>query len=573
MPGLSGRLPAYRPRPRLVPPRSHDVIILGSGMAGSTLAAILAKQGASVLLIDGATHPRFAVGESTTLYTLKLYRLLARRYDVPELEPLTSYEGCRTAIGPTSGTKRHFGFIRHEEGKEPDPAEFNQFSPPSRVLQTGHLFRQDTDAYLFHTAIRYGCEALQAFPVEEVELADDHVAVVGRNGERHTGRYLVDASGFRSPLARQLGLREGPEALKHHSRSMFTHMIGVRPTDECLRVGPEDAPPIPWVQGTMHHVFERGWFWSIPFNNAPGSLNPLISVGLTLDERLYPKPEGMSPEEEFRRFAARFPAVERLFKDARTVRPWISAGRIQYSSSQTVGHRWCLMSHAAGFIDPLYSRGLTNTGEVINSLAWRLLEALAEDDFDEQRFGYVDRLQKGLVRYNDELVNSSFIAFTDHALWNAVYRVWCAAEVPINLRFDRFTERFMETGDDGVLRAMEQAEYPGLPVPGSHGYKTLFDEMVRVCEAVDRGERDAAEAGKDLMHTVQNTPVVLDHLGLRDPDCRFVFPKPDDLRRMAHWLRHQGPDELRYLTTGVDAHGRPLPVTARADHGELAVPH
>lgn len=560
----------YRPRPRTAAPRRHDVLILGSGIAGSTLGAILARQGLSVLLLDGGTHPRFAVGESTTLYTLKLFRLLARRYDVPELEPLTSYQGCRDEIGPTSGTKRHFGFIRHEEGTEPDPAEFLQFSPPSKALQTSHLFRQDTDAYLFHTAIRYGCDVRQAFVAEDVELADDHVALIGKNGERHEGRYLVDASGFRSPLALKLGLRKPPEALRHHSRSMFTHMIGVRPTDECLQVGPEDAPPIPWVEGTMHHLFDRGWFWSIPFNNAPDSKNPLVSVGLTLDERRYPKPDDISPEDEFRQFAARFPAVERLFAGARTVRPWVSAGRIQYTSNRTVGHRWCLMSHAAGFIDPLYSRGLTNTGEVINSLAWRLLEALAEDDFAEERFRYVDELQQGLIRYNDELVNCSFISFSDHGLWNAVYRIWCAAEVPINLRLDRFTERFSASDDDGVLRVMEQAAYPGLPVPDSPGYKALFDEMVRVCEAVDRGERDAADAGKDLMTTVQSSPVVLEHLGLRDPGCRFVYPKAEDLRRMATWLRHEGPDELRYLITGVDGQGRPLPSVV---DDELAVPH
>ncbi|WP_406384924.1 NAD(P)/FAD-dependent oxidoreductase [Streptomyces sp. NBC_01618] len=563
-------LSGYRAGPKPGTPPRHDVIILGSGIAGSALGAILAKQGVSVLLLDGGTHPRFAVGESTTLYTLKMFRLLARRYGIPELESLTSYEDCRDKIAPTSGTKRHFGFIRHEEGKEPDPAEFLQFSPPSKVLQTSHLFRQDTDAYLFHTAIRYGCDVQQAFHVEDVELAEDHVAVVGKGGERHEGRYLVDASGFRSPVARQLALRRPPEEIKHHSRSLFTHMMGVRPTDECLRVGPEDAPPIPWVEGTMHHIFERGWFWSIPFNNGPGSKNPLVSVGLTLDERRYPKPDDISPEEEFRSLAERFPAVRRLFADARTVRPWVSADRIQYASGKTVGHRWCLMSHAAGFIDPLYSRGLTNTGEVVNSLAWRLLEALAEDDFDEERFRYVDELQQGLIRYNDELVNCSFISFSDHALWNAVYRVWCAAEVPINLRFDRFTERFMDSGDDGVLRVMEEAAHPGLPVPGSHGYKELFDEMVRVCEAVDRGERTAADAGAELLTTVAKAPVVLDHLGLRDPACRFIYPKPDDLRQMAHWLRHEGPDELRYLTTGVDVHG--VPLTAAADE-EMAVPH
>ncbi|NEA77372.1 FAD-dependent oxidoreductase, partial [Streptomyces sp. SID13588] len=256
-----------------------------------------------------------------------------------------------------------------------------------------------------------------------------------------------------------------PEALKHHSRSLFTHMINVKPTDEVLRMEPEDLPPIPWAEGTMHHIFERGWIWSIPFNNEPRSKNPLVSVGLTFDERLYPKQEGVTPEEEFRQHIARFPAVERMFADAVTVRPWVSTGRLQYSSRETVGHRWCLMSHAAGFLDPLYSRGLTNTTEIINVFAWRLLDALREDDFSIERFKYVDTLQKGLIKYNDDLVNASFISFSDYGLWNAVYRVWAAAEVPINLRFDRYIERYRKTGDDRVFQEMEDVEYPALLVP------------------------------------------------------------------------------------------------------------
>ncbi len=45
---------------------AYDVIILGSGIAGSVTGAILAKHGARVLLVDATTHPRFAVGESMT---------------------------------------------------------------------------------------------------------------------------------------------------------------------------------------------------------------------------------------------------------------------------------------------------------------------------------------------------------------------------------------------------------------------------------------------------------------------------------------------------------------------------
>lgn len=543
------QLPQNSQNPRTAG-HDFDVIILGSGIAGSTLGAILAKNGASVLLVDAGVHPRFSVGESTTLYTLNVFRVLAERYGIPELEPFSTVEGCLEHIGPSVGRKRHFGFMLHREGEEPDPREVNQFAPPSSLLQTSHLHRQDSDAYLFHAAVRYGCVAKQAYRVAEVELGEDQVAVVGQDGSRHTARYLVDGSGFRSPVARKLGLRRQPNDLKHHSRSLFTHMLDVRPTDDCLRMAAEDLPPIPWVDGTMHHTFDRGWLWIIPFNNEPRSKNPLVSVGLTYDERRYPKTEGVAPEEEFRAFTSRFPVLERIFADAKTVRPWVSTDRLQYSSTRTVGHRWCLMSHAAGFIDPLYSRGLTNTGEVINALAWRLLDALREDDFAEERFAYVDRLQKGLIKYNDELVNCSFVGLGDYELWNAVYRVWGAAEVPVNLRFERYLERYREHPDDRLFQEMEEVPYLGYLVPDNHPHKRLFDEMVRLCDAVDAGERDAADAGRELMKRVAESDGVIPGIGLGDRDRRFIHPDPGSLDDMVRWLAVDGPPELRYLAEG-----------------------
>src|SRR5437870_5781735 len=42
------------------------VAIVGSGFAGSLLARILAVQGHGVALLERGTHPRFAIGESST---------------------------------------------------------------------------------------------------------------------------------------------------------------------------------------------------------------------------------------------------------------------------------------------------------------------------------------------------------------------------------------------------------------------------------------------------------------------------------------------------------------------------
>ena len=111
------------------------------------------------------------------------------------------------------------------------------------------------------------------------------------------------------------------------------------------------------AEGTLHHIFEGGWLWVIPFNNHAKSTNPLCSVGLMLDPRYYPIREEISPEEEFWQFIARFPTIKRHLAGARPVRSWIRTHRIQYGAKKIVGDRFCLLGHAAGFYRPTLLQG------------------------------------------------------------------------------------------------------------------------------------------------------------------------------------------------------------------------
>ena len=97
----------------------YDVAIIGSGMGGSTLAAILARQGLDVIVFEGGIHPRFAIGESMILETSEAMRALAEFYDVPELAYYSS-ENFYPYIGTSHGVKRHFSFIHHTAGQKVD---------------------------------------------------------------------------------------------------------------------------------------------------------------------------------------------------------------------------------------------------------------------------------------------------------------------------------------------------------------------------------------------------------------------------------------------------------------------
>jgi tetracycline 7-halogenase / FADH2 O2-dependent halogenase len=534
---------------------TFDVAILGSGIAGSMLAAILARNGAKVLLVDASAHPKFAIGESTIPYTLVALRTISERYGVPEIKTLATFTNSTKVLGPKFGVKKHFGFLLHHDGQPQDPREVNQFDTPGILHEASHLYRQDTDAYMYHVAIRYGAVPREHFRVVDVEFDGSGVTISSATGEQARARYVVDASGYRSPLADKFQLREEVCRFKHHSRSIWNHMLDVPRTDDLFHHAPEDTPPVKWYEGTVHHMFSRGWFWLIGFDNHEWSRNPLCSVGLTLDPRKYPRDESMTPEEEFHHHADRFPDVHRQFEGVKPMREWVATGRLQYSSKQCAGDRWFLLSHAAGFLDPLFSRGLSNTAEAINTLSWRLLEAIRDDDFSRERFDYVDRLQQGLFDYNDSLVNSAFISWEDYDLWTAVFRIWAWGANAGTFHLQSALTKFFKDGDDAHFKAAEDVPHLGLYWPNHEGYKRLYDEMVEQCEAFEAGRVTAREAADALYDHMARAPYVPKHFGFAERDQRFLHPTPKVIAKTVRWARREGDPAVRRLmfSTGREA--------------------
>jgi tetracycline 7-halogenase / FADH2 O2-dependent halogenase len=527
------------------------VAILGAGLAGSMLGAVLARHGVRVLLVDTAAHPRFAIGESTTPYTSVLTRIIADRYQVPEIRALASFAGIVEKVSRNCGRKQNFGFVYHREGEAHRPEEVNQLVIP-RLLQTEtHLFRQDTDAYMFNVAVKYGAVAQTGTRIVDIEIdADRGVTLRSRGGTEFQAQYLVDAGGVGSPLAAMFRLREEPTRARHHSRTLFTHMVGVAPFEH-THAGSQHKVPDPWSNGTLHHVFPGGWLWVIPFDNHPGSLNPLCSVGLTLDPRMHP-PSELSPQQEFDEFLRRFPDIAAQFEDAGPARPWQSVDRLQYSSKQIVGDRYCLTSHAAGFVDPLYARGLTNTLEVVNALGWRLIRAAQEADWSTERFLYLEDLQQGLFDIHDDLAYGAFIAFRDYELWNAVHRTWGIDTVLATFVLEDAYARFLRHGDedDGVFRELEQTEYPGSPLVFSEEFNDLIPSTRQLCAAVDGGALSPHEAASRLFSRFAEADFIAPAFGFADPGQRYFHPTARRMLSAHHWARTAAPREIGEIVRG-----------------------
>jgi FADH2 O2-dependent halogenase len=527
----------------------YEVAILGAGIAGSMLAAVLARNGLRVLLVDAGLHPRFAVGESTIPYTSALVRLISARYGVPEIAALATYEDIRDKVSRNCGLKKNFGFVYHRPGLTQNPSEANQLVLPVALQTETHLFRQDVDVYLYNVALKYGADARTGVRIVDVDV-DGGVGVVlqAESGERFEAEYIVDASGFRSPLAERLGLREEPTRARAHTRCLFTHMIGVKPYDE-TPTGGLQGQPSRWHDGTLHHVFDGGWLWVIPFDNTKDSLNPLCSVGLTLDPRVHPKGE-LGPQEEFDAFLARFPDVAKQFKDARPARPWVSTDRLQYSSKQVIGDRFCLTSHAAGFIDALYSRGLTNSFEVVNALACRLIGASRDGDWSLERFQYVEDLQQGLFDVHDDLVYTSFVAFRDYELWNAVFRTWALSTVLAALTLENAYFAYARDGRDEIFQDLEQTRYPGSPFPISEAYNEMRSTALDLCRRVDEGTLEPKAAAARLFEVLREADYVPAAFKIGVPEEHYVYITPPKMVQAAKWAGTQAPKEIGEVMHG-----------------------
>lgn len=518
-------------------------MVLGSGIGGSTVAAILARQGVSVAIVDGAKHPRFALGESTIGETSFLMRQLAARYDVPELARVSTSQGIRDHASHRCGIKTNFGFVYHRPGVEQDPYEVTQCSVSEGPFgPESHLMRADIDEYLFHAAVGYGAIPREGVRVTSVDITHDGARIELTGDEVFTADYVIDATGRTSVLAGLFDLREKPCRFLTDSRTIFTHMRGVKPYDE---VQESSGQPNLWHQGTLHHLFDGGWMWVIPFDNHPDSESDLVSVGISLDSARFPRREGITPQQEWDEFMARYPTMGRQFAEASTAFPWISTGRTQFSSSRTVGDRWVLMSHAAGAIDALFSRGMANTMAVIEAFVPRFLAAREDRDFSAARFAYLETLNQRILENNDKLIAGSYIAFRDFDLWRAWSKMWYLAWNLGVIRIAGTYYQYMETGDEVLLDQLHTGRLPGSFCPDLACAQQQFDECFAVMQAVEHGETTLADAIAQLADILGGGEASPSPLNLHDVLRRWHDGSMESQRLLYQWGRTAAPAQLR----------------------------
>jgi len=350
-----------------------DIAVIGSGFAGSLIARILATLGYDVMLLERGTHPRFAIGESSTpLANLSLERI-ARRYKLPDCHHLAAHGRWLEHLPDVRrGLKRGFTFYRHHPGTVADDNRLASErllveASPNAGVSDSQWLRADVDHHFVRQAIGAGVDYRDQVELTAVALDADGARMAGhRSGVPLdlVASFVIDASGPGGFLARQLAIPSALEKTETRSAILFSHFEGVRSINDVVDGLPVGPYPDDWA--AVHHLIDEGWMYSLRFDHG------VTSAGFALSPRgvasLGAK-DNVNAEELWRRLLHRYPTIGALFANATPIMPLAYRPMIQHRLAHAAGNRWALLPHAFAFVDPLFSTGIAWSLRAVERLA------------------------------------------------------------------------------------------------------------------------------------------------------------------------------------------------------------
>jgi len=356
---------------RAVTRERYDVAIVGSGFSGSLMARVLAVLGYDVALLERGTHPRFAIGESTTpLANLSLERL-GRRYGLADCYRLATH-GRWLEHYPDirRGLKRGFTFYRHHPGEAfaergVDSERLLVAASPNDAVADTHWVRADVDHHFVRQAVGAGVDYRDRTELATARFESDRVHLSGsRDGEpvEIDAAFVIDASGPGGFLARQLDDRSGLDRTETRSALVFSHFTGVGSVRNVARGLPDG--PYPDDSAAVHHLIDEGWMYSLRFDDG------VTSAGFSLTPRgLAALGAPRDPDRLWALLLERYPTIGVVFGDATPVMPIRFVPAVQHRLTEAAGERWVLLPHTYGFVDPLFSTGIAWGLRAIERLA------------------------------------------------------------------------------------------------------------------------------------------------------------------------------------------------------------
>ncbi len=164
-----------------------DILICGSGCAGSLLAWILARAGKQVVLVDSGRHPRFAIGESSTPLADFLLELMSEEFGLPELKPLARWGSWQSTYPILrAGKKRGFSYYGHRDAQHFHESAEHENSllvaaSPSDELSDTHWMRADVDQWLCKQAVAAGARLYEETKMQSIQRDTERAGLLQRH--------------------------------------------------------------------------------------------------------------------------------------------------------------------------------------------------------------------------------------------------------------------------------------------------------------------------------------------------------------------------------------------------------
>jgi len=347
---------------------NYDVIVIGGGPAGSTVASILAREGRKVVLFEKEQFPRHHIGESLmtdTYFTFQRMGLLEKLKQSPFV-------------------RKYSVQFANSAGKESRPFYFFEGRHHESAV-TWQVTRAQFDLMLIEHAAEQGAAVYQETPIKQV-LFDQGRAygVEARMADGSLQQFkapvVVDATGQTAMLSNKMGWRVRDPKLK--KAVLYSYFKGAHREPD-LNGGATLVLRTP--KGS------NGWFWYIPLEN------DITSVGVVADPEYLHKGRGKDLTKIFYEEIEKCESCRRRLSGATRTDKIYSIIDYSYRSKSCAGDGFILIGDAYGFLDPIYSSGVLLALKMAELAADSIHDAFNNNDFSAARLGqFQSKLDKGI---------------------------------------------------------------------------------------------------------------------------------------------------------------------------------
>ena len=345
----------------------YDVIVIGGGPAGSTVASILAREGRKVVLFEKERFPRHHIGESLMTDTYLTFERM----------------GLLDKMKASPFVRKYSVQFANPAGKESRPFYFFEALHHESAV-TWQITRAQFDLMLIEHASEQGADVHQKTQIKRVLFDGDRaygVEALMTDGTLQTfeAPVVVDATGQSAMLSNKFGWRVRDPKLK--KAVLYSYY--------------KDAHREPDLNGGATLVLRtplgsNGWFWYIPLEN------DITSVGVVADPEYLVKGRGQDLAKIFQEEIDKVESVRRRVEGGTRVDKIYSILDYSYRSTHNAGDGFILIGDAYGFLDPIYSSGVLLALKMAELAADRF-DAFANSDFSAARLGQSqEKLDKGI---------------------------------------------------------------------------------------------------------------------------------------------------------------------------------